>query len=177
MKWFISATLLYAGSCFSQQDTLRQIVTDVVVIRGDAWTHPLALSTITLDTLALPPASIAPLVQRTPGIWMQSGALNTNRISIRGVGNREPFATSKLKAYLDEIPLTNGVGESNLEDISTSLLSGIRIWRSPASAIWGAGLGGMLQLRSRQPLGDEAAIVLEGGSFGRSRVAGHSALA
>lgn len=107
-----------------------------------------------------------PILQQIPGIWMQSGAPNTNRISIRGVGNRVPFATSKLKVYLDEIPLTNGIGESSVEDIDPFLYQSIEIWKSPASALWGSGLGGMIQLTPAW--GDSKKIRLSSqiGSFG-----------
>jgi hypothetical protein len=37
---------------------------------------------------------------------MQQGALNTNRISIRGIGSRAQYGTQKIKAYYEGIPLT-----------------------------------------------------------------------
>ncbi|MEO5907439.1 MAG: TonB-dependent receptor [Saprospiraceae bacterium] len=110
--------------------------------------------------------TIEPLLNSTPGIWMQSGALNTNRISIRGVGYREPFATTGIKVYLNEIPLTNGVGESSIEDIHPGILKGIDIWRGPASTIWGSGLGGAIHLQARAPIDDLSTTELKGGSFG-----------
>jgi iron complex outermembrane receptor protein len=110
---------------------------------------------------------IEPLLNATPGLWMQSGALNTNRISIRGVGYREPFATTGIKIYLDEIPLTNGVGESSIEDIHPNILSGIDIWRGPSSALWGSGLGGMIHLKSHIPDEDGFHTKLQIGSYNR----------
>jgi iron complex outermembrane receptor protein len=47
---------------------------------------------------------------------MQQGALNTNRITIRGIGSRQ-FGTTKIKAYFDGIPLTTGDGETTLDDL------------------------------------------------------------
>jgi iron complex outermembrane receptor protein len=32
---------------------------------------------------------------------MQQGALNTNRISIRGIGSRAQYGTKKIKAYYE----------------------------------------------------------------------------
>ncbi len=110
--------------------------------------------------------TIEPLLNSTPGIWMQSGSLNTNRISIRGVGYREPFATTGIKVYLNEIPLTNGVGESSIEDIHPDILTGIDIWRGPASTIWGSGLGGAIHLQARSSIEDVSTTALSGGSFG-----------
>lgn len=90
-----------------------------------------------------------------PGLFMQSGALNTNRISVRGIGNRSPFSTSKLKAYLNDIPLTNGVGETTIEDLELSQLKSIKLWRGPTQSQYGASLGGMMQLETRKPIFQE----------------------
>ena len=109
------------------------------------------------------------LLNQVSGIWMESGALNTNRISIRGVGNREPFATSRIKVYLDEIPITDGFGETSMEDIDPSILSKIQIWKNPSSSIWGAGLGGMIHLQTLREWDPEYSGSFQVGSFGRIR--------
>lgn len=88
--------------------------------------------------------TIAPVLNRVPGIFMHSGGLNTNRITIRGIGSRSPFATAKIKAYLNDIPLTSGVGETTLEDIDLSLMQDARVWKGPSASTYGAGLGGVL---------------------------------
>lgn len=119
---------------------------------------------------------IEPLLNATPGLWMQSGTLNTNRISIRGVGYREPFATTGIKVYLDEIPLTNGAGEASIEDIHPLVLSGIEILRGPASALWGAGLGGMILLKSDIPNANTLQARVQAGSYGRVQSDQHVSL-
>ncbi len=93
--------------------------------------------------------SITPALNRVPGVYMHSGALNTNRITIRGIGNRSPFATTKIRAYLDDIPLTSGVGETTIEDIDLSLLDRIQVWKGPTASTFGAGLGGMIHLQTK----------------------------
>lgn len=119
---------------------------------------------------------IEPLLNSTPGLWMQSGTLNTNRISIRGVGYREPFATTGIKVYLDEIPLTNGAGEASIEDIHPFVLSGIEILRGPASALWGAGLGGMILLKSEIPNENKLQARVQAGPYGRVQSDQHVSL-
>ena len=109
------------------------------------------------------------LLNQVSGIWMESGAPNTNRISIRGVGNREPFATSRLKVYLDEIPITDGLGETSMEDIDPSVLAKIQIWKNPSSSIWGAGLGGLMHLQTETQWDPEYTGSVQIGSFGRIR--------
>jgi len=83
-----------------------------------------------------------------PGVEMQSGALNTNRIHIRGIGSRSPFATSKIKAFLDDIPLTDGVGETSMEDLNIGFLQQIELWRGPFTSAYGAPLGGVMRFKS-----------------------------
>ncbi len=118
--------------------------------------------------------SIAPALNNTPGVFMHSGALNTNRITIRGIGNRNLFGTAKIKAYLDGIPLTNGSGETDLEDIDLSILDAITVYKGPASSIYGAGLGGMIHLQTPDNIGKSGntlSIKSTSGSFGLSRAA------
>ena len=93
--------------------------------------------------------SIAPALNRVTGVYMQSGALNTNRITIRGIGNRSLFSTTKLRAYLDDIPLTSGDGETTIEDIDLSLIHKVDVWKGPTASVFGAGLGGMIHLQSK----------------------------
>ena len=88
----------------------------------------------------------APILNRTPGVFMQSGSLNTNRITIRGIGSRNLFGTSKIRAYFKDIPLTNGSGATTIEDFELASISRFEIIKGAASSIYGAGLGGTIHL-------------------------------
>lgn len=83
-------------------------------------------------------------LNRIPGILMHHGTLNTNRLTIRGIGSRTPYATNKIKAYFGEIPLTSGDGETTLEDLENSAIQHIEIIKGPSSSLYGAGLAGVL---------------------------------
>ncbi len=85
---------------------------------------------------------------KVPGLFMHAGALNTNRMTIRGIGSRSPFSTTKIKAYLNQIPLTNGIGESNLEDINLAMIDQVQIYKGPTLPSFGAGLGGAIHYRT-----------------------------
>lgn len=115
--------------------------------------------------------AITPALNRVPGVYMQSGALNTNRITIRGIGSRSLFSTNKVRAYLDDIPLTGGDGETTLEDIDPSVLGKIEIIKGPASSIFGAGLGGVINLYSEHPGVNHTQLSTElmAGSYGLLR--------
>ncbi len=89
---------------------------------------------------------LAPILNRVPGVFMQSGSLNTNRITIRGIGARSPFSTANIRAYYADIPLTDGNGESAIEDLELAAISRMEIHKGPSSSSYGVGLGGTILL-------------------------------
>ncbi len=114
---------------------------------------------------------ITPALNRIPGVYMHSGSLNTNRITIRGIGGRTPFGTDKIRAYFDQIPLTSGVGETTIEDIDLALIERVEVIKGPNSSIYGAGLGGVINLKpviaSYQKTSLQSGLVV--GNYGLSR--------
>jgi iron complex outermembrane receptor protein len=86
-----------------------------------------------------------------PGVHMSTGSYNTNRLVIRGVGSRTPYSTNRIRAYLDDIPLTSGDGISTLEDLDLNGIGIMEILKGPASALYGSGLGGVVKLNSPYP--------------------------
>ena len=93
---------------------------------------------------------LTPVLNKIPGITMQQVALNTNRITIRGIGARSQYGTNKIKAYFDGIPLTSGEGETTIEDIDLASIEKIEIIKGPNATSFGSGLGGVIQLFSKE---------------------------
>ncbi len=93
---------------------------------------------------------VTPLFNKVPGIYMQQGTLNTNRITIRGIGARSQYSTNRIKAYFEEIPLTTAEGETTIEDIDLSVIQKIEISKGPNSTSFGSGLGGVIHLFGNQ---------------------------
>ncbi|HJS01764.1 MAG TPA: TonB-dependent receptor, partial [Flavobacterium sp.] len=93
---------------------------------------------------------LTPILNKIPGVFMQQGSLNTNRITIRGIGARTQYGTSKIKAYFEGIPLSNAEGDTVLEDIDLEVLGGVEIIKGSNSTSFGAGLGGVISLRAKQ---------------------------
>lgn len=119
---------------------------------------------------------IAPALNRIPGVLMQSGTLNTNKLIIRGIGSRSLFSTNKIRAYFNEIPLTTGDGETTLEDIDLSLINRVEVIKGPSSSIYGAGLGGTLLLGASRAAFKQSQVGVEymTGSFGLQRMVSHA---
>lgn len=92
---------------------------------------------------------LTPVLNRVPGVLMQQGALNTNRITVRGIGGRSQFSTNRLNAYVGEIPLTDANGETILEDIDMEALSRIEIIKGPNQTVYGSGVGGVIVLQPK----------------------------
>jgi iron complex outermembrane receptor protein len=107
-------------------------------------------------------------LNQVPGIYMHHGTYNTNRLTIRGMGSRDPYGSNRVKAYLNDIPITGGDGVTVLEDLSLTGLSRIEILKGPASALYGAGLGGTLRLFTPYPgeKGFGINTLHQAGSFG-----------
>ena len=109
-------------------------------------------------------------INRLPGVYMHGGALNTNRITIRGIGSRTPFATNKVRVFWNDIPLSSGEGETTIEDLDVSQFNTVEVVRGPASSQYGAGLGGVICLHSPHYLkGLQIGTKLTAGSYGRKQ--------
>jgi len=95
-----------------------------------------------------------------PGVFVNSGTLNTNRITIRGIGSRTPYGTNRIKAYYEDIPLTTGDGTTEIEDINASSIESVEVLKGSKSALYGSGLGGVIMLK--KPEYDSGTHVLAG---------------
>src|SRR5690606_38988911 len=89
------------------------------------------------------------VLNKAPGVFMQSGSINTNRISIRGLGARTPYGTNRIRGFYGNIPLTSGDSETTIEDLDLEQISRIEIIKGPMSSIYGAGLGGAILLHPK----------------------------
>ncbi len=114
------------------------------------------------------PVDIVSSINQTPGIYIQSGAINTNRIVIRGVGSRTLYGSNKIRAYFNDILITNGVGETEIDSYNPEDLQSIEIIKGPKATAYGTSLGGTMLLTSKKS--ESSGITLNNsttvGSFG-----------
>ena len=100
------------------------------------------------------PIDAVSAINQIPGVYVLSGALNTNRITIRGVGARTLYGTDKLRLYYNDIPITNGSGFSSIEAYDIENLSQIEIVKGPKATSYGTNLGGAIILNSKEAIGE-----------------------
>ena len=97
------------------------------------------------------PIDFASGLNQVSGLYLLSGALNTNRITIRGVGSRTPFSTDKLRMYFNGIPVTNGTGVSTIEAYDFENMGRIEVIKGPKGTSLGSNLGGVILLNTKPP--------------------------
>lgn len=146
---------LVVAPVFSQMDkdtiALSVVVLEASPIKNLLQNAASSVSVIsTADINKTDGIILTPVLNKIPGVFMQQGSLNTNRISIRGIGARSQYGTNRVKAYFNAIPLTSGEGETVLEDIDLASIEKIEISKGPNSTSFGSGLGGVIHLFSRE---------------------------
>lgn len=158
---YISKTIYIDESLFTLvelipiTESLNEIIITSNNFQKQLKNLPLAVSVLEASTISQNNSiNIAPILNSVSGVYMHNGTLTTNRITIRGIGSRNLFGTSKIRAYYEDIPLTNGSGFSTIEDIDMNTLGRIEILKGPSSSLYGAGLGGTIQLIPNKGLFD-----------------------
>lgn len=84
-----------------------------------------------------------------PGVTVYQGALNTNKISIRGIGARSQYSTNRIQSCYDGIPIATAEGDLTLDDFDQESVERIEIIKGPTSSTYGAGLGGSINVFSK----------------------------
>jgi iron complex outermembrane recepter protein len=155
-----------------EEQTLDEVVVTAFNVSRRLLSTPGSLSLIGPEQIeASRPSTVLPLLNQASGVFAHAGTLSTSRITIRGIGAREPYATGKIRAYFNNIPLTNGSGTSIVEHIDPSIIERIEIIKGPATSAYGAGLGGTINITARQPSQRANGITnsFQAGSFGLFR--------
>jgi iron complex outermembrane receptor protein len=168
---------------FNSADSIDHINIQEVVVKAFGsekrlFDTPGSIGILTNRQLIREPSfTLAPMVNKISGVWMQSGTTTTNRLSIRGIGTRSAYGTNKIRAYFGDIPLTNGVGETTLEDLDLEQIADIEILKGPASGFYGSGLGGVLLFNPLMPARTQFSQNISAGSFGTIKYSGKLTLA
>jgi iron complex outermembrane receptor protein len=152
------------------QQKIGEVTVSAPLLNYQSKKVPAGFSLIAADTIH-PNLSAIEILEQSPGVYMQKGALNTGRIMIRGIGSRSPYATTRIRAYLDDIPLTSGDGNTTVEDLEMTNIARTEIVRGPASALYGSGLGGVIIFHPdhTQPEPFSAKTLIQYGPFDQTK--------
>jgi iron complex outermembrane receptor protein len=114
--------------------------------------------------------TFVPLFNVVPGVRVEERSPASYRLSIRGSLLRSPFGVRNVKVYWNEIPLTDGGGNTYLNLVDLNELTSAEIIKGPAASTYGAGTGGAVLLQSYPDVNDTAknryTVGISGGSFG-----------
>lgn len=128
---------------------LSQVNVNASLLNDKLTFVPIGLSVInSADIKNTQGISLTETLQLIPGVSLQDGTYTTNRVVIRGVGSRSPYGSNRIKAYIDEFPLTNGDGSTSIEDIDPLFVARMEVLKGTLSALYGSGLGGTVRLYS-----------------------------
>lgn len=180
MRKLLYLTLLFLVQKINAQqykfvDTAAVSLQDVVVhafMLNKKWKDaPVAVAIISQsDMQRSTPASLLPALNSVAGVRMEERSPGSYRLSIRGSTLRSPFGVRNVKVYWNDIPLTDGGGNTYLNLIDVSQINNIEIIKGPSSSIYGAGTGGVVLLNSTPSLSENQQQhfkgSITGGSYG-----------
>lgn len=153
---YFTLTLFFCTITLSGQDVKKDSVIpldEVILLDANRAKSALGItpsSSIGAKTFQnYSPIEAVSSINQIAGVYILSGALNTNRATIRGIGARTPFGTDKLRLYYNDIPVTSGNGFSTLETYDPENLGQIEVIKGPKGTAYGANLGGAILLKTK----------------------------
>ncbi len=153
-------------------EDLSEVIIRSTLIPAELREIPAAVNVISeRDLNRIDQTNFAQAFNNVPGVYVNQGALNTTKLNIRGIGARSQYSTNRIQAYFNGIPLTTAEGELTLDDFDPESLSRVEIIKGPASSIFGAGLGGVINLYAAEAVPGEtqASVRTTFGSFNMQR--------
>jgi iron complex outermembrane receptor protein len=180
IKFFTAtyACLLLAGTSLLAQNAADSLLPEAVItaygVQTPDRTVPAAVSTLNAqDFYRTGEATPVLAFQQLPGVRLEERSPGSYRVSIRGSSLRSPFGVRNVKVYLNNIPITEANGSTQLNLFDIALYQQVEVIRGPAASYYGAGTGGVINIGSL-PVGDtgggQPEAELSAGSYGYFRV-------
>jgi iron complex outermembrane receptor protein len=147
---------------------LNQVVVRSPLLHSEQLTMPSSIASLNNVALSLSDnMGYIDVLNNLSGTYVHKGTMSTSRITVRGMGARTPYATNRIKAYYNEIPLSSGDGTTLVEDIDPAFIQSLSLIKGAKSAFYGSGIGGVLLLSGKNYFkeGIRGGIALEGGNF------------
>jgi iron complex outermembrane recepter protein len=148
-----------------------EIVVNAFYARAKWKQMPAAIALIRPNELRnTPTPTFLTVFNAVPGVRMEERSPGSYRLSVRGSLLRSPFGIRNIKVYFNDLPLTDGGGNTYLNLIDISQISSAEILKGPVASAYGAGTGGAVLLQSDLGFHNKRANNyyggLSGGSYG-----------
>ncbi|QJW90390.1 TonB-dependent receptor plug domain-containing protein [Spirosoma taeanense] len=132
----------------SLDDTLQL---NEVVVRGYATNRRLLETAASVGLLTrrdlnqrFGTPTLVPALNTLPGVRADERSPGSYRLAIRGSAIRSPFGVRNVKAYWNELPLTDAGGNTPLNALDVRALGRIEVIKGPSGSLYGAGTGGTI---------------------------------
>lgn len=123
---------------------------------------PFATSRIAPDTLrpGQRRVSLGDLMLGVPGVIVQERANPSQdpRVAVRGFGARSAFGVRGVRVLRDGIPLSLPDGQTPVDWLELESVGSLEVVRGTAAALYGNAAGGVVDFRSRAPIGSPFAV-------------------
>lgn len=147
---FLIFSVFFLTAQEKKNDTLAEVILESKQFQKNPLIIPVDnISSNDIERYA--PTEITTVLNETPSVHVFSGAINTNRLTVRGMGARTPYGTNKIQAYFNGIPITSGIGETSFNIYDPESLASIQIIKGPKATPYGSNLGGALLMQTKIP--------------------------
>ncbi len=148
--------------------TLEPVVVSATRSEQNAFDAPASVNVIDADTIRSAGAQVnlSESINRVPGIT----ALNRQnyaqdlQLSIRGFGARSTFGIRGVRVLVDGIPATMPDGQGQVSNIALSSAGRIEVLRGPLAQLYGNAAGGVVQVFTAMPKGEQFGLTTSLGS-------------
>jgi len=159
-KHIIFLFFLSLNTFAQKADSTKQL--NEVVVRGFETERKLSETAASVNVLTIKDIqrfenmSLVPVFNTLPGVRMEERSPGSYRLAIRGSSLRSPFGVRNVKVYWNDIPLTDGNGNTFLNSLDMNTIGNIEVIKGPAGSIYGAGTGGVVLLGGAKADGNNA---------------------
>lgn len=156
----------------SLDDTLQL---NEVVVRGYATNRRLLETPASIGLLTrrdlnqrFGTPTLVPALNTLPGVRADERSPGSYRLAIRGSAIRSPFGVRNVKAYWNELPLTDAGGNTPLNALDVRALGRIEVIKGPSGSLYGAGTGGTVLFSGLSVPANQTNVEVSGlgGSYG-----------
>lgn len=156
----------------SLDDTLQL---NEVVVRGYATNRRLLETPASIGLLTrrdlnqrFGTPTLVPALNTLPGVRADERSPGSYRLAIRGSAIRSPFGVRNVKAYWNELPLTDAGGNTPLNALDVRSLGRIEVIKGLSGSLYGAGTGGTILFSGLAVPANQTVVEVSGlgGSYG-----------